>query len=142
MLSNLHSLNIRPTWKTVSLFCVLAFSIFSCVGLTGCAAVGGDNELTSHTRFELVDWHISGLWVINCPVAWVRVKNYNPVPIKNITFQYDTYDVDGNHLDQGTYTVEDTVDPGAVRNFIEQYLGLVNLHSDKLSVKLISVDRL
>jgi hypothetical protein len=61
------------------------------------------------------------------------------VPIKNITFQYDTYDVDGNHLDRGTYVIEETVDPGAVRNFIEQYLGLVSLHSDKLSVKLISV---
>jgi hypothetical protein len=120
----------------------IAFVIlFSTVALSGCATEAGDQELTSHTQLELVDWHVSGLWVINCPVAWVRVANYNPVPIKDITFQYDTYDVDGKHLDSGTYTVEETVDPGSVRNFIELYVGLVSLHSDKLSVKLLSVGR-
>ena len=123
------------------MLCALLFSLFCSVGLTGCSTEAGDQELTDRTHFELVDWHVSGLWVINCPVAWVRVANYNPVLIKNITFQYDTFDVDGVHLDRGTYTVEETVDPGAVRNFIELYLGLVNLHSDKLSVKLLSVGR-
>jgi hypothetical protein len=146
MLSNLrHYFNKQRSsqrgWRTVSLTCVLLFSLFSSFALTGCSTDAGDQDLTNHTHFELVDWHVSGLWVINCPVAWIRVANYNPVPIKNITFQYDTYDVDGVHLDRGTYTVEETVDPGAVRNFIELYLGLVNLHSDKLSVKIVSVDR-
>ena len=146
MLSNLRHYfdkqgSSQRGWRTVSIACVLALSLFSPIGLTGCSTDPGDQELTSRTHFELVDWHVSGLWVINCPVAWIRVANYNPVPIKNITFQYDTYDVDGVHLDRGTYTVEETVDPGAVRNFIELYLGLVNLHSDKLSVKIVSVDR-
>jgi len=135
------SFNSQRGWRTSSLVCALAFSIFACVGLSGCSAEGGDSALTSHIAFELVDWHVSGFWVINCPVAWVRVANYNAVPVKNVTFQYDTYDVDGVHLDRGTYTVEETVDPGAVRNFIELYLGLVSLHSDKLSVKLVSVGR-
>lgn len=114
----------------------LALSLSACTSL-----LGGDAGLTQRTYFELVDWHISGLWVINCPVAWVRVANYNEVPIKNITFQYDTYDYDGTHLDHGTYTVEDSVPPRTVKNFIELYLGLVNLHSERLSVKLLSVSR-
>jgi hypothetical protein len=107
--------------------------------LNGCATESGDVALTKKVIFELVDWHISGFWVINCPVAWVRIANYNNVPIKDITFEYDTFDVDGKPLDKGTYTLEGEVEPGAVKNFIEQYLGLVSLPSDKLSVKLISV---
>jgi hypothetical protein len=87
----------------------------------------------------LVDWHISGLWIINCPVAWVRIKNYNAVPIKNILLQYNTYDEDGRPLDEGTCPIEDVMAPGEVRNFIEIYLGLVDIHSEKLSVKLLSV---
>ncbi len=115
-------------------------TIFAMVFLSGCDTLaGGDTQLTSQTYFELVDWHISGFWVINCPVAWVRVKNFNPVPIKEITFQYNTYDADGTPLDQGTYTIEGSVPPNSVKNFIELYVGMVNLHSDKLSVKLLSV---
>ncbi|HEY9756782.1 MAG TPA: hypothetical protein V6C97_16575 [Oculatellaceae cyanobacterium] len=137
------SLSKFIAWRNsnITQIALIAVIIFTTLGLSGCAEEIGDAELTSHTQLELVDWHVSGLWVINCPVAWVRVANYNSVPIKNITFQYDTYDVDGKHLDRGTYTVEDSVEPGSVRNFIELYVGLVNLHSDKLSVKLLSVGR-
>jgi hypothetical protein len=119
---------------------VFAMAIFAMFFLSGCETIaGGDQQLTNQTYFELVDWHISGFWVINCPVAWVRIKNYNPVAIKDITFQYNTYDYDGTPLDQGTYTIEGSVPASSVKNFPELYVGMVNLHSEKLSVKLVSV---
>lgn len=120
---------------------VLFFAIsISTTFLQGCApALTGDANLTSHANLELVDWHISGLWIINCPVAWVRVANYNQVPIHDIVLQYNTYDYEGKPLDEGTFTIEESVAPGTTRNFIELYLGLVSLHSDKLSIKLLSV---
>ncbi|HEY9786421.1 MAG TPA: hypothetical protein V6D17_13520 [Candidatus Obscuribacterales bacterium] len=95
--------------------------------------------LTRNTYVELVDWHIAGLWVINCPVAWIRVANYNQVPVKDIRIKYYTYDFDGKLLNEGDFMIEDSVPPGTVRNFIEQYLGLVDLHSDKLSIKMVGV---
>lgn len=126
----------KPTGSALVLAMLVALFVSGCGG-----ALGGDADLTSHTYFELVDWHVSGLWVINCPVAWVRVRNYNSVPIKEITFQYNTFDFDGTPLDQGTYTLDDGVRANSVQNFFELYLGLVNLHTDKLSVKLLSVKR-
>jgi hypothetical protein len=135
-----YSLNKPMMWRFLSRSSVLAICLLSSVMLNGCSTESGDAALTSKVVFELVDWHISGFWVINCPVAWVRIANYNTVPIKNITFEYDTFDVDGKFLDRGTYTIpEGEVEPGGVKNFIEQYLGLVSLPSDKLSVKLVSV---
>lgn len=113
--------------------------VFCCGALLSCAVESGDQELTKNVYAELVDWHVSGLWVINCPVAWLRIANYNSVPVRNLTVQYNTYDIDGVPLDQGTYTIEDKIAPKSVRNFIELYLGLVSLHSEKLSVKLVSV---
>lgn len=107
--------------------------------LGGCSSVGNDPQLTQNTVLVMVDWHITGLWIINCPVAWVRVTNNNAVPIKDITFQYNTYNFEGKPLDEGTFTIEDEVPPGTTKNFIELYLGMVDLHSDKLSVKLLSV---
>jgi len=118
---------------------LLLLATVACLLLGACSTVGGDAQLTENTAFELIDWHIAGLWVINCPVAWVRVTNRNSVPIKDITFQYNTYNFEGNPLDQGTFTIEGEVAPGATKNFIELYLGLVDLNSDKLSVKLLSV---
>lgn len=90
---------------------------------------------------ELVDWHVSGLWVINCPVAWIRVFNRNHVPIKNPKISYQTFDWEGKPLSSGTYVLEGEIPAGMVKNFIEQYLGLVDLHSDKLSVSYIGVER-
>lgn len=117
----------------------MKLAVAGCVLLHGCGVPAGDPQLTRNTALELVDWHITGLWVINCPVAWVRVTNYNAVPIKDVTFQYNTYNVDGRPLDQGTFTIEGEVPAGVTKNFIELYLGLVDLHSDKLSIKLLSV---
>jgi hypothetical protein len=118
---------------------ILATAAACC--LSACETTGGDPQLTGNTRVELVDWHITGLMVINCPVAWVRVANYNNVPIKDVLIQYNTYDEHGTPLDQATYVIEGEIGPGNIKNFIEQYLGLVNVHSERLSIKLISVKR-
>lgn len=120
---------------------VALMAILAICSLTGCEATGGDPELTKNARVELVDWHITGLMIINCPVAWVRVANYNHEPIKDVLIQYNTYNDHGEPLDQGTYVIEGEIGPGQFKNFIEQYLGLVNLHSERLSIKLLSVKR-
>ena len=115
--------------------------LFAVTLLTACQPFpSGNPELTAKTRLELVDWHITGLLIINCPTAWVRVGNFNSVPIKNITFQYNTFDENGQAMDEGTFTIEDSVKPGQTKNFIELYLGLVDLHTERLSVKLLSVE--
>lgn len=121
---------------TIALAGIIAFA-------SGCAEdTPGDMALTHNTRVELVDWHIAGLWVINSPVCWFRVYNYNNVPITAITISYVTYDFDGKPLDKGTYTIEGddaTVGPRQVHNYIEKYVGLVSLESDKISTQLVSV---
>lgn len=99
----------------------------------------GDAALTKNVTAELVDWHISGFWVINCPVAWIKVTNYNSVPIQDIQIKYATYDYEGQKISEGVYIIEHSVPPHGVKNFAEQYLGLVDLHSDKLSIQLQSV---
>ncbi len=119
----------------------LCVAMSTSVVTTSCTMIPqGDPNLTANTCLELVDWHISGLWVINCPVAWVRVANRNPVAIKDVTFKYITYDFEGKVLDEGTFTIEGVVPAGSMKNFIELYLGLVKLESDKLSVHLVGVN--
>lgn len=124
--------------RCLALFATLFLSVFS---MAGCGVDPGDPELTKNTRLELVDWHVSGLWVMNSPVAWVRVANYNQVPIHEVTFQYNTFDYENKPLDEGTFTIEGTVPPGSMKNFIELYLGLINLDSQRLSLKLLSVKK-
>jgi hypothetical protein len=115
-------------------------SLFLAVFCTSCGTdEPSDASLLRNTYCELVDWHISGLWVINCPVAWVRVANYNARPIKDVKLKYVTYDFAGNPLDSGTYLLEGDIQPGSVKNFIEQYFGLVSLHSEKLSIQVTGV---
>lgn len=125
-------------------FALALAALFLTLSLSSCGTpAAGDQELTKRTYLELVDWHISGFWVINSPVAWVRVANYNQVPITDITFQYNTFNAEGKPLDQGTFTVPDeqVVAPGSSKSFIELYLGFVSLHTEKLSIKLLSVRR-
>ncbi|MBY0357945.1 MAG: hypothetical protein K2W82_08075 [Candidatus Obscuribacterales bacterium] len=108
--------------------------------LSSCAELDLNSaELTRNTTIELVDWHVVGLWVINSPVAWVRVTNYNNVPLHDITFEYDTYDLNGKFLNKGEYTIEGTVQPHSSKNFAELYVGLVDLYSERLSIKLLRV---
>jgi hypothetical protein len=61
------------------------------------------------------------------------------VPIKDVVLEYRTYDYEGHLLDVGTYALEGEIGAGSIKNFIEQYLGLVSLHSDKLSIKVVGV---
>ncbi|MBX9770748.1 MAG: hypothetical protein K2X29_05225 [Candidatus Obscuribacterales bacterium] len=116
--------------------------LFATNALSGCSmAHGKGRNLAKNVYLELVDWHIVGLWVINTPCCWIRVANYNDVPIKNITIRYKTYGYEGQLLTTGTYTLEYEVAPGSVKNFIEQYIGLVDLESDMLSVEVESVEQ-
>ena len=117
---------------------VSAFAV--CIGASGCAPEAQTSDaLKQNTRLELVDWHISGLWVINAPVCWVRVANYNNKPIKEVTLAYTTYGYEGQPLDHGTYTLDGEIPPMSMKNFAEQYVGLVNVESDQISISLVSV---
>jgi hypothetical protein len=117
----------------------LLFLVIS-TALAGCSSEVGDPNLVKNTYLELVDWHISGFWIINCPVAWVRIKNCNAKPITEITLQYNTYTIDGRPLNEGTFPIENsTLRPGELHNFAELYLGLVDLESEKLTVRIVSV---
>lgn len=103
-----------------------------------------DSTLTKNVRLELLDWHVSGLWVINSPVCWFKVYNYNNQPVTDITIDYQTFDFDGKPLDKGTYTLLDSGEPSVVqanspKNCAEQYIGIVSLESDKLSCQLKGV---
>ena len=127
--------------------------ILACVALlfilpittAGCAPeLTLDPELSKNVRLELVDWHVSGLWVINSPVCWFKVYNYNHQPITDITISYETFDFEGRPLDKGTYTMLDAGEPTVVqaespKSCVEQYIGIVSLESDKLSCKLKGV---
>lgn len=138
--------NLKRQARFVSVsvrYAVLLILVSAVLILAGCGSApeGGDPELTKNVQLELVDWHISGLMIINSPVVWVKVTNYNPVTVKNITFEYDSFDENGQFLDRGTFTIEDTVYPGESRNFIELYVGLVNVRTEALKIKLLSVSR-
>jgi hypothetical protein len=127
---------VKDVWRRL---CVAALA---CVLLTGCEVPDSEEQiLTRNTQILLMDWHVAGLWVINCPVAWVRVFNYNQVPIKEITFQYNTFTEEGQPLNEGTFTIEGSVEPQTTKNFIELYLGLVDLPSQRLTIKLLHVKR-
>ncbi len=133
---------------TIVALALLVTLFLSIKELSGCIGHGpGDPELTKNIHLELVDWHIVGLWVMNCPCGWVRVANYNKVPVKNVRVRFKTFGYNGEQLNESTYILsgatpaDGTVKAGGVKNFIEQYMGLVDLESDMLSVELVSVDR-
>lgn len=119
---------------------LMAICLTVCLVLSACDAGEPESEqLAKNVQLQLVDWHISGLWVINSPVAWVRVSNYNNVPVHDITFEYKAFAADGRPLDHDTFTIDGTVPPRSTRNFIELYLGLVDLYTERLSIQLLSV---
>lgn len=122
---------------------VLAPCLFAVTLFGGCGTENIEEPtLSSHTRLELIDWHISGLAIINSPVAWVRIWNMNTVPIGDIVLKYTTYDYEGHQLNEGTYTLDDKViPPGQRRDYIELYLGLVDINSEQLTVQIQSVHR-
>jgi hypothetical protein len=120
---------------------------FACTTLfAGCAIEQPtDKVLLSNTHIRLMDWHISGFGIINSPVAWVLVTNNNLVPITDIVLEYTTFDYEGHQLDVGTCPIVDangvpsTLQPGEAKNFIELYLGLVDLQTEQLKVECYSV---
>ncbi len=136
-----------PPLLAAILICLSMYFVFKL--MVGChGPLGpGDPELTKNVHVELVDWHIVGLWVMNCPNAWVRVANYNNEPVKNVRIRYKTFGYKGELLNEGTCTLtsampaDAVVKSGSVKNFIEQYFGLVDLESDMLSIELVSVDK-
>ena len=89
---------------------------------------------------SLIDWHVSGFWIINSPVAWIRVTNNTDRLLKHVTVKYETFGEDGKVLDDGTYTMEGAVAPHATKNFIEQYMGLISLESQTLRVTFVSTE--
>jgi hypothetical protein len=116
--------------------------MFLSLTLFGCSGHSQEQQLLSaNTAIVLMDWHIAGFWVINSPVAWVRVYNNNDVPIHEITFEYHTYTDEGKLLDKGTFTIEGRVEPRGMKNFAELYLGIVDLYSQRLDIKLLSVKK-
>ncbi len=133
---------LRVILITLSIYFVFKL-VMGCHGPMG----PGDPELTKNVHIELVDWHIVGLWVMNCPCGWVRVANYNHEPVKNVRIRYKTFGYKGELLNEGIYTLsgatpaDAVVKAGSVKNFIEQYMGLVDLESDMLSIELVSVDK-
>ncbi len=90
---------------------------------------------------ELVDWHVSGLWIFNTPICWIRVVNYNNVPVKDVRVRFKTFGYNGEQLSNGTYTMEGSVGPRSVKNFVEQTVGLCDIESDMLSIELDAVEK-
>ncbi len=132
-----HSFFDASRWAALLIVVVIAAQ-----ALVTCTDGGhGDSAMAKNVYIELVDWHIVGLWVINCPCCWIRVVNYNNVPVKNVHIRYKTFGYSGELLSQGTYTIDGTVPAGGTKNFIEQYVGNVDLESDMLTVELESVER-
>ena len=97
-------------------------------------------DFKQNTYAELVDWHTTGPIMFKCAVLWLRVRNNNQIAVKNITFKYTTYDHDGKTLNESNYVVDETVQPGEVKNFFEQYVGFIDSNSSKLGVNLTSVE--
>lgn len=129
-------------FKRTATSLLIALVLLTSLSLSGCTRVPrGDPALAKNVYLELVDWHIVGLWVINSPCCWIRVVNYNDVPVKNVTIRYRTFGYGGEPLTVGTYKMDGTVQAGSAKNFIEQYIGNVDLESDMLSVELVSVSK-
>jgi hypothetical protein len=143
--SNAQSQQRKLTFFVRLLAPLLALLVLLPITVSGCSPeLLLDPELSKNVRIELIDWHVSGLWVINSPVCWFRVYNYNAKPITDITINYETFDFEGKPLDKGTYTLLDAGEPSVVqanspKSCVEQYIGIVSLESDKLSCTLKGV---
>ncbi len=121
---------------------VLTAFLFISSFTAGCTNLSpGNRDLAKNVHVELVDWHISGLMIFNTPVCWIRVCNYNSVPVKDVRVKYKTFGYNGQILSEGTYTMEGTVGPRSVKNFVEQTVGLVDLESDMLSIEMDAVEQ-
>lgn len=121
---------------------VIALFVLLGTMTTGCSMESaGNRDLAKNVHVELVDWHISGLLIFNTPICWIRVVNYNNVPVKDVRVRYKTFGYNGQLLSEGKYTMEGAVGPRSVKNFVEQTVGLVDLESDMLSIELDAVEQ-
>jgi len=90
------------------------------------------SPILQRTVLELVDW--------NRPVLWVRIANYNLVPVTNAQIVYEAH-ADGQES-KGTFTIKEAIPAGAVRNFVNIRLATVSPQSEKISLKLIDVEEI
>lgn len=126
--------------RLISVSVMAATLLFCATFTTSCSTpTVGNAELARNVYVELVDWHVSGLWIFNTPICWIRVVNYNDVPVKDVRVRFKTFGYNGELLSNGTYTMEGTIGPRSVKNFVEQTVGLVDLESDMLSIELDAV---
>ena len=122
--------------------CLIAAMVTCAAVSTSCSThTVGSKELARNVYVELVDWHVSGLWIFNTPICWIRVANYNNVPVKDVRVRFKTFGYNGEELSKGTYTMEGTVGPRSVKNFVEQTVGICDIESDMLSIELDAVEK-
>jgi len=69
----------------------------------------------------------------------LRINNFNAQPIKRISIVYEALDATGGLLNRGTFVIDDVVDAGKSRNFVNLPLGLVDARTRKLNVQITSV---
>lgn len=133
---------LESPWPTVAAAAVIVGTTLIVLSLIS-TVKRVDNDvnlsLTRNTYAELVDWHTSGPFMFRCPVAWIRVRNYNSVPIKELVFHYTLYDQDGNQVDHGKHTITEEIAAGRWKNFFEQYFWFTSPASCKLQLKLVNV---
>lgn len=133
---------VEPPWPTVAAAVVIigaALLVLSLISTVKNAENHLNDNLTRNTYAELVDWHTSGPFMLRCPVAWIRVRNCNAVPIKDMVFHYTLYDQDGKIVDHGKHIISDEIAPGRWKNFFEQYFWFTNPASAKMRLQLINV---
>jgi tetratricopeptide (TPR) repeat protein len=87
---------------------------------------------------ENVDAHISKVKTDGegHTVASLKISNYNPAPIKDMTVYYQLMDVHGNPLKDGRINISTAVPPGDTRTFSDIDLGTVKERADKIEQKL------
>lgn len=95
--------------------------------------------LRKNTFVRIVDWNSDWFLFLCWPSIWLKVRNYNSLPIKNVTIRYRTYNDEGKLLNEGTHVLAGEIKPGESKNFFSQSPGLIDFASSKLSVDLVNV---
>jgi len=114
--------------RTGILLCAVSALVLSACGIQPSVK----SPLLQKTALELVDW--------NCPVLWVRIANYNGVPVTNARIAYEAR-ADGLER-KGSFTIKEVIPADAVRNFVNIRLGAVNPEYEKISLKLLEVQEI
>jgi hypothetical protein len=133
---------IESPWITVVAAAIIALLMLAFLWFNSTLKKSSNEvnlSLKRNTYAELVDWHTSGPLLFRCPVVWLRVRNYNSVPIKELVFHYTLFDQDDKPVDQGNHTITEEIAPGEVKNFFEEYLWFTDFNSNKLGINLTNV---